>query len=139
MFESSDGKKMPCIVMIDQEKGTLEIFSEIFRLFFPEIKFFAIAYPIAGIRIAELYAADLVILEIHHSNYEFLEKDVFIKEVRCVCPEAKVLIYSVCNEADIVSRYVNMFCVDGYLTKPGTSLETVVRRACDILGEPCHI
>ena len=61
---------------------------------------------------------------------------MWIEQIRTELPEVKIIIYSVCNDEDIIFKYKTVFGVDAYLTKPYHTFEDVGRVIFDLLGTP---
>ncbi len=133
MFETDDGQKLHSVVMIDEERDNLHYFRKVFH-HLPDIKFFTMSEPNLGIITALQYQADVIVTEIYYPGHGYFDGELLIEELRRARPEAKIIIYSVHGNEDIVCRYTTVFGVDAYLKKIESNLEEVVRKVFDLLG-----
>ena len=138
MFKTQDGQILPSVVMIDQEPDTLYFFRKVFHNL-PDIKFFTMNEPNFGVVTAAQYQADVIITEIYYPRYELNEGELLIEQLKAVCPDAKIIVYSTHYEEGIIYKYTTVFGVEAYLKKVETSVEDLVRKVYELLGLPCPI
>ena len=125
------------ILIIDEEEDVLYFLGRVLENF-KSVQLHAAVHPLLAIHLAAEIKPQLVITEIYFPETAAFDAAYLLRRIREPSPEVKVIVTSTISDEAIIKKALRELGAQAYFRKP-YSLELLVKKALELLGEDCGV